>query len=107
MLIVPIVNMISLSLPHESIAVSQGLNQSLKKLGNAIAPVLTTTIMTAFSQPLTKIVSGHTMVVGTVPTATAFNIVFIVGIVLAVACILLSLAIKSRSLKKNQTLKPR
>lgn len=102
MLIVPIVNMISLSLPHESIAVGQGLNQSLKKLGNAIAPVLTTTIMAVFSQSLTRTVNGQTIVVGTVPTASAFNIIFMVGIVLAVICILLSLAIKNGSLKNSK-----
>ena len=99
-LIVPIVNMISLSLPEKSIAVGQGLNQSLKKLGNAIAPVLTTTIMASFTVPLTRIVNGKTFVVGTVPSASAFNIIFIVGIVLAVLCILLSLAIKNAPSKE-------
>jgi MFS family permease len=104
-LIVPIVNMISLSLPEESIAVGQGLNQSLKKLGSAIAPVLTTTIMASFTQPLTRIVNGKTIVVGAVPSASAFNIIFSVGIVLAVICILLSLAIKNGALKKSQATK--
>lgn len=99
-LIVPIVNMISLSLPEESIAVGQGLNTSLKKLGSAIAPVLTTTIMASFSVPLTRIVNGKTIVIGSVPSASAFNIIFSVGIVLAVSCILLSLAIKNGTLKK-------
>jgi MFS family permease len=99
-LIVPIVNMISLSLPEESIAVGQGLNTSLKKLGSAIAPVLTTTIMASFTVPLTRIVNGKTVVVGAVPSASAFNIIFVVGIVLAVICILLSLAIKNGALKK-------
>jgi MFS family permease len=104
-LIVPIVNMISLSLPEKNIAVGQGLNQSLKKLGNAIAPVLTTTIMASFSQPLTRIVNGKTIVVGAVPSASAFNIIFIVGIVLAVSCILLSLAIKNDAFKKSKATK--
>jgi hypothetical protein len=61
--------------------------------------------MASFTVPLTRIVNGKTIVVGALPSASAFNIIFIVGIVLAVICILLSLAIKNGSFKKSQATK--
>jgi len=40
-MLVPIVNMISLSLPKESVSVGQGFNQTLKNIGAAVGPILT------------------------------------------------------------------
>jgi predicted MFS family arabinose efflux permease len=100
-LFVPLVNMISVSLPKDRVAVGQGLNTTLKQLGQSMAPVLTTTIMASYTQPITRIINGKTTVIGAIPSAAAFNIIFAVGIVFAVLCIALSLAIKNDAFKKE------
>lgn len=49
-LIVPIVNMLAISLPHENIAVGLGMNTMLRNLGGAIGPVVATVIMTTYTR---------------------------------------------------------
>lgn len=101
-LLVTIVNLISVSLPRESVTVGQGFNQTLKQIGSAIGPVFTTTILATYTNQITKIVNGKTIVVGAVPSATAFNVVFAIGIALSIVIIAISLAIKNGAFKKPQ-----
>ena len=99
-LLVPVVNMISLSLPKESISVGQGFNQTLKNIGSAVGPVLTTSILASFSVAVTKVIGGKSVIVATLPSATAFNVIFGIGIALAVLIIALNLTIKNDVFKK-------
>ncbi|HKW04056.1 MAG TPA: MFS transporter, partial [Nitrososphaerales archaeon] len=89
-IIVPIVNMLGIALPRENVAVGFGMNTLLRNLGGAIGPVVATAIMTTYTAPFRE---GP--VVANLPTATAFNIIFGVGIVLAVLVIGISLATKN------------
>jgi MFS family permease len=100
-LMVPIVNMISVSLPKESVSVGQGLNSTLTRIGSAVGPVLTTAILAAYVDPITKVINGKPIIVGSVPSATAFNVVFSVGIALSIIIIALSLAINNGAFKKE------
>jgi MFS family permease len=96
--IIPIVNMISLSLPRETIGVGLGFNTMLRNLGGAIGPVLATAIMTSYTSQLVVVAAGHTVPTGQyLPNATAFDIVFGVGLVLTVVVLLLS------AMSKNYT----
>jgi len=97
--IIPIVNMISLSLPRETIGVGLGFNTMLRNLGGAIGPVVATAIMATYTSPLTAVVNGHAVPVAQLPNSTAFDIVFGVGLVLTVLAVLLS------SMSKNYTFK--
>jgi MFS family permease len=97
---VPLINMISVSLPRESVSVGQGFNLTLKQIGSAVGPVLTTTILATYTDSITRSVGGKPAVVASVPSATAFNVVFAVGIALSVIVIALSLAIKNGAFKK-------
>lgn len=99
-LVVPLVNMISLSLPKQTVTVGQGFNTTLKFIGSAVGPVLTTTILATYVTPITKVVGGKSVVVASVPSPTAFNVVFATGIALSVIVIALSVAIKNGSFKK-------
>jgi MFS family permease len=101
-LFVPLVNMISVSLPKESVTVGQGLNLTLKQIGSAVGPILTTTILATYTDPIVKVTSGKSIIVGSAPSATAFNVVFAIGIALSIVCIALSLAIKNGA-SKNRT----
>jgi len=98
-IIIPMVNMISLSLPRETIGTGLGFNTMLRNLGGAIGPVVATAIMASYTSQLTLVVAGQTLVVGQLPNSTAFDIVFGVGLVLTVVVVLLS------SLSKNYTFK--
>ncbi len=100
-LMVPIVNMISLSLPKENVSVGQGLNATLKQLGSAAGPVLTTTILSTYTITMTRTVNRQAILVS-LPSATAFNAVFAIGIVLSLVSIALSFAIKNNIFKIKQ-----
>jgi MFS family permease len=100
-LVVPVVNMISVSLPKESISVGQGLNATLNQVGGAIGPVLTTTILATYTQPLTSLVNGKTVVVAVLSSTTAFNVIFAVAMAFSIICMVLTLAIRNGAFKKE------
>jgi MFS family permease len=98
--IIPIVNMISLSVPRETIGVALGFNTMLRNLGGAVGPVVATAIMASYTSPLTVIVGGHSVATGqSLPNATAFDIVFGVGLVLTFVVLILSVATKNYTFK--------
>jgi len=100
-MIIPIINMISVSLPKENIAVGLGINTMLRNLGGAIGPVLATTIMSTYVFKIIRPINGHPVVVGTLADSTAFNTIFVIGIALTVTIIALSLFIKNYTFKNN------
>jgi MFS family permease len=94
-MIIPIVNMITVSIPQDSTSVGLGMNSMLRNLGGAIGPVLATTIMTSFTVAVIVIEGGKPVVVGTLPSSTAFDTIFEMGIILLVAVFIMSLFIKN------------
>jgi EmrB/QacA subfamily drug resistance transporter len=86
--IIPIVNMISISLPRENVATGLGLNTMLRNIGGAVGPVLATTIMNSYSirLPLSQI---------SLPTSTAFDYIFYLAIASMVAVLIFSLGAKN------------
>ena len=52
-ILVPITNMLAISLPREAVAVGLGMNTMLRNLGGAIGPVLATTIMASYTVSVT------------------------------------------------------
>lgn len=100
-MLVPIVNLITTSLPQQNVSTGVGINTMLQSLGKAMGPVLATAVMTAFTDPITKSVEGKVTVVANLPTATAFNTIAVVGIILTVAVMGLSLAIKNYNYQKT------
>lgn len=108
-MIIPIVNMVSVSVPRESTAVGLGMNTMLRNLGGAIGPVLATTIMSTYTDPIVRTVNGHQVVVATVANSTAFNTIFATGIAIVIAIIIISLTIKNYTFhkpKNPETMKP-
>jgi len=90
-LFVPVVNMISMSLPLQDVAVGQGLTSTLKMIGQACGPVFATAVMTSFTDPVTRTVGGKTVVVGSLPSAAAFNLIFMIGTALTILVAIVSL----------------
>ncbi len=85
--IIPIVNMISVSLPRETVATGLGLNTMLRNMGGAVGPVIATTLMTTYTLTVSKTMIG--------PSSTAFDAIFYLAIALMALAILLSLAAKN------------
>jgi MFS family permease len=86
-LITPLVNMVSVSLPPESIAVGVGMNVMLRQLGAAAGPVIAATVMATFTvQQASNQLVGATLP----PSPTAFNILFGIGIALALLAALVN-----------------
>jgi EmrB/QacA subfamily drug resistance transporter len=98
-MIIPITNMISVSLPRENIAVGLGMNTMLRNLGGAIGPVLATTVMSTYTYTLVNPVSHQP--IAFLANATAFNIIFTIGIALTLVIIALSLTIKNYTFKNK------
>ena len=95
-IIIPIVNMVSVSLPAETVATGLGLNTMLRNIGGAIGPVVATTIMSSYAVTVSTPAGAFSF-----PTATAFDYVFYLGIASMVAVVVLSLATKNYVFRKE------
>jgi MFS family permease len=102
-IIIPIVNMISISLPRENVAVGLGMNTMLRNVGGAIGPVLATTMMTTYTTPVIMTIGGHPVTVGQAPSSYAFNLIFMTAIALMVIIGLMSLFIRNYTFRKTST----
>jgi len=89
-IIVPLVNMIAVSLPAEYRAVGLGMNTLLRALGSSIGPVVATVIMTTYQSWDIVILQGKILPVGEFPTPTAFNYIAIFGIILMLLTLIFS-----------------
>lgn len=108
-LIIPIVNMISVSLPRETVATGLGLNTMLRNIGGAIGPVVATTIMSTYTTILQiphQTPQGVILVPVAFPNSTAFDYVFYLGIAAMVVAIVLSLATKNYIFRKQSAPAP-
>jgi len=102
-LIIPIVNMVSVSTPKENTAVSLGMNTMLRNLGGAVGPVLATTIISTYYAKVGPPILPTVMTFG---DKTAFNTIFAIGIGLMIVTIALSLTIKNYTFAKNSKNSP-
>ncbi len=100
-ILVPLVNMLAISLPRDNVAVGLGINTMLRNLGGAIGPVLATTIMASYTTPLYEKIAGVSVPVAQLPSSTAFNIIFVIGIALAVLIAVISVAAKNYTFKQQ------
>ncbi len=96
--IIPIVNMVSMSLPAETMAVGLGINTMLRNLGGAVGPVVATVVMASFTAQ--SAVTGQGVPASGLPSAIAFDLIFAIGIVLSM------LVIGLASASRNYTFEP-
>jgi MFS family permease len=107
-IIIPIVNMISVSLPHETVATGLGLNTMLRNMGGAIGPVLATTLMSTYAISVAipagtpgLCPSPAAPCLMTFPTASAFDYIFYLAIACMVAVVVLALLGKNYVFRKQ------
>jgi EmrB/QacA subfamily drug resistance transporter len=98
-LIIPIVNMVSVSVPKENTAVGLGMNTMLRNLGGAIGPVLATTIISTYYATVKVPITPYIYEFG---NKTAFNTIFIICIGIMIAIIVLGLTSKNYTFAKNK-----
>lgn len=101
-LIIPIVNMVSISVPSDAVAVSLGVNTMLRNVGGAMGPIIATSILSTYTSPLIVTVQGHQVIGPQLSNATAFNTIFVVGIALIAAVIVISTATKNYTFKTSR-----
>jgi EmrB/QacA subfamily drug resistance transporter len=100
MMILPIVNMVAVSLPPEARGVGMGVNTLIRQIGASIGPVLASSIMTAFqSSYVTQL--GNAYIVEILPGNDSFNALFATGIIIT------AIAIAFATLTKNYRLEAR
>jgi MFS family permease len=80
-MLVPIVNMVTSSLPKQNASTGVGINWMLQNLGKSIGPILATVFLTAYADSVTHL-----------PSSLAFNAIFTLGIGFAVVVAITSLA---------------
>ncbi len=88
--IIPIVNMISVTLPSENVATGLGLNTMVRNIGGAIGPVVATTILSTYYVTLNTPFGPQS-----VGTSTAFDYIFYGGIAAMLLVVLFALAAKN------------
>jgi len=93
--IIPIVNMITVSLPDESVATGLGLNTMLRNIGGAIGPVVATTILTTYSTPVP--VAPYF-----IPKSAAFDYIFYGAVAAMVVIIAFALVTKNYTFGRNR-----
>ena len=104
-IIIPIVNMITVSLPRETVATGLGLNTMLRNIGGAICPVIATTVMSTYTTTM-QVPAGPTHIAVTFPSSTAFDIIFYLAIAAMVFAIIFSLASKNYTFRKGSDRAP-
>ena len=95
--LIPIVNMISISIPDDSVATGLGLNTMLRNVGGAIGPVVATTIMSTYT---TSVTYGPQTVA--FPSSTAFDFIFYLGAAMLLLAIVMSLTAKNYTFKGSR-----
>lgn len=95
-IIIPIVNMVSVSLPSETVATGLGLNTMLRNMGGAIGPVVATTIMSTYYTTL-QTPAGPV----SIPTSTAYDYVFYLAIACMVGVVIFALTTKNYVFRKD------
>ena len=88
--IIPIVNMVSISLPAETVATGLGLNTMLRNIGGAVGPVVATTILSTYYVTLNTPFGPQSFW-----TSTAFDYIFYGGIAAMLLVVVFSLAAKN------------
>ena len=101
-IIIPIVNMISVSLPRDSVATGLGLNTMMRNIGGAIGPVVATTIMSAYTVTLN--VGPRQLAF---PSSAAFDYIFYLTIATMVVAIILAAAAKNYVFARQPSASPR
>jgi hypothetical protein len=98
---VPIVNMIAVSVPADSVTVSLGFNTMVRFLGSSVGPVLAATLLTTYKAYLPFEFSGRLFMFSE-GSSVAFNYIFYTGALTSLATLVVSLFTKNYVLRQKR-----
>ena len=93
--IVPLVNMVALSLPDQYRTTGMGMNTLLRTIGGSIGPVVATVFMQTYQDPIVMMFNNQIYVMGFLPSATAFNYIAIFGMAMMTLALIVALWTKN------------
>ena len=97
-IIIPLINMIAVSLPETARGIGLGVNTLLRNLGASIGPVLATSIMSSYKDPYVLIVDNQ-FLISFYPGSEAFNVMFQVAVLVILVNLGISLLTRNYKLK--------
>jgi len=106
--ILPLVNMVALSLPDQYRTTGMGMNTLLRTIGGAAGPVVATALMQAYQVPIIVMVNNQILVMGYAPSSTAFNYIALFGFMMMLLTLLGSMFTKNYkfSIERREKVKP-
>ncbi len=93
-ILIPIVNMIAMSMPPDSVTVGLGFNTMVRFLGSAAGPVIAATIMTTYKAFVPYALAGSYYFF-TEGSSTAFNYIFLTGAAFSLLVLVISIFTKN------------
>ncbi len=97
--IIPLVNMVALSLPDQYRTTGMGMNTLLRTIGGAAGPVVATTLMQTYETPIVIMYNNQPLVLGFMPSSTAFNYIALFGFAMMIITLIISLWTKNYTFK--------
>lgn len=106
--ILPLVNMVALSLPDQYRTTGMGMNTLLRTIGGAAGPVVATALMQAYQVPIIVMVNNQILVMGYAPSSTAFNYIALFGFMMMLLTLLGSMFAKNYKfgVERREKVKP-
>lgn len=92
LVLIPIVNMVAVSMPAEDVSVGLGMNTLFRFLGAAVGPVVVATLMTDYQSFDVLRLGGMELVISGLPAPAAFDYTFIIAAALSIATLAIGLA---------------
>ncbi len=81
-IIVPLVNMVAVSVPEDARGIGIGMNTLIRTLGSSTGPVISTVIMDSYETIYFTIFNGNIIPIAVLPSSTAFNYIFMTGMIM-------------------------
>jgi MFS family permease len=100
MMMIPLVNMVSVSLPPEARGVGMGVNTQIRQIGASIGPVLASSIMTSYESSSVMPLNGNYLV-EILPGEVSFNELFTTGILITLVALAISALAKNYKLEER------
>jgi len=106
--ILPLVNMVALSLPDQYRTTGMGMNTLLRTIGGAAGPVVATALMQSYQVPIIVMVNNQILVMGYAPSSTAFNYIALFGFMMMLLTLLGSMFTKNYKfgVERREKVKP-
>jgi len=92
---IPIVNMVAVSMPPDSVSVGLGFNTMVRFLGASVGPVLAATLLTDYRAYAEYIIPHLGTLTFTEGGPQAFNMIFYIGSAISIVMVVISLFTKN------------